>query len=145
MVWDHLCQTSGSATDLFTSILTSLQTKCKIPMKVLTFSGISNSTTLNHSRKRVTDSINCEKISAASASVHLEQPPMPSTPDLGAQQELNWCVFVCVGISLIDKSRHWAWMRIFPSSYHITSFKIKEYLLVYGSTADACSSSVHRL
>ena len=56
--------------------------------------------------KRVTDSINCEELAVASADVDLEQPPLPPTPDPGPQQELNWCVFVCVGISLIDKSTH---------------------------------------
>jgi len=78
----------------------------------LTFSGISSPTTLNHSRKRVTESINCEELAAASAYVDLEQPPVPPTTDPGAQQlveqELDWCVFVCVGIILIDKSTHWA-------------------------------------
>jgi len=48
---------------MFTSVLTSWQTKCQIPTNVLTFSGIS--------------SINCEELVAASAGVHLEQPPVP--------------------------------------------------------------------
>jgi len=65
-------------------------------------------TTLNHSLKGVTDSINCEELAAASAEVHLKQPPVPPTPGPGPQQELDLCVFVCVGISLIDKSTYWA-------------------------------------
>jgi len=52
IVWRHLWQASYSAIALFTSVLTSWQTKSQIPTKVLTFSGISSSTTLNHSRKR---------------------------------------------------------------------------------------------
>jgi len=55
--------------------------------------------------KRVTDSIICKELAAASADVDLDQPPVPQTP--GPQQELDWCVFVCLGISLIDKSAHW--------------------------------------
>ena len=58
--------------------------------------------------KKVTDSINCEELAAASADVDPEQPPVPLKPSPGPQQELDWCVFVCVGISLIDKSTHWA-------------------------------------
>ena len=71
--------------------------------------------------KKVTDSINCEELAAATAYVD----PEPPTP--GPQQELDWCVLllVCVVISLIDKLTHWSAMRVFPSSYLITSFKIK--------------------
>ena len=47
--------------------------------------------------KRVTDSFNCEELAAANANMHLEQPPVPH-------------VFVCVGISLIDKSTHWEYL-----------------------------------
>jgi len=72
----------------------------------LTFSGISSPTVLNHSRKTIADSINYEELAAASADVDLEQPAVPQTP--GPQQELDWCVFVCVGISLIDMSTYWA-------------------------------------
>ena len=56
--------------------------------------------------KKVTDSINCEELAAASAYVDQEQPPVLPTP--GPQQELDWCVYVCVGRSLIDRSTHWA-------------------------------------
>ena len=56
--------------------------------------------------KRVTDSINYEELAAASADVHLEQPPVPSTSEPDPH-------FVCVRIILIDKSTHWVWMRIF--------------------------------
>jgi len=45
--------------------------------------------------KKVTDSINCEELAAASAYVEPEQPSVPSTP-------------APVGIRLIDKSTHWA-------------------------------------
>jgi len=65
----------------------------------LTFSGIS--TALNFSCKKVTDSINCEELAAARVYMDPEQSPSP-------QEELDWCVFVCVGINLIDKSKHWA-------------------------------------
>ena len=75
--------------------------------------------------KKVTDIINCEELAAASADVDLEQPLVPPTPGHGPQQELDWGAFVCVSISLIDKSTHWVSMRLFHSSYHITSFKIK--------------------
>ena len=44
--------------------------------------------------KKVTDSINCEELAAASAEVHLEQPPVPTTPDPSPQQELDWHVFI---------------------------------------------------
>ena len=54
--------------------------------------------------KKVTDIINCENLASESADVNPEQPPVPLTPDPGPQQELHSCVFVCVGISLIDKS-----------------------------------------
>jgi len=54
--------------------------------------------------KKVTDSINCEELAAASADLDLEQPPLPLTPGSGPQQELDWCIFVCVGTNLIDKS-----------------------------------------
>ena len=92
--------------------------------------------------KKVTDSLNGEELAAASAYVDPEQLPVPPTPGAGPQQELDWCVFVCVGISLIDKSTHWAWMRVFPSSYHITSFKIKWYLSVHGSPMYALGSPI---
>jgi len=58
--------------------------------------------------KKVTDSINCEELAAARVYVDLEQPPVPPTPGLSLQQWLYWCVFVCVGIRLIDMSTHWA-------------------------------------
>ena len=58
--------------------------------------------------KRVTDSVNCEELAAASADVNLEQPPLSPIPGPGLQQELDWRVFVCVGIDLIDKPTHWA-------------------------------------
>ena len=50
--------------------------------------------------EKVTDSINCEELAAASVYVDLDQPPVPPTAGPGLQQELDWCVFVCVGISL---------------------------------------------
>ena len=56
--------------------------------------------------KTFTDSINCKELAAASAYVEPEQPPVP--PTLGPQEELDWCVFVFAGISLIDKSTHWS-------------------------------------
>ena len=58
--------------------------------------------------KRVIYSINCDELAATSADMDLEQPPVPQTPAPGSQQELNWRVFVCVGISLIDNSTLWA-------------------------------------
>jgi len=70
-------------------------------------SGLSSPTTLNHSRKRVTGSINCEELAAASADVHQEQPPVPQTSGPSLQQQLDWCVFVYVGITLIVMSTHW--------------------------------------
>ena len=39
--------------------------------------------------KRVTDSINCEELTAASADVDLEQSPVPPLPGPGSQQELD--------------------------------------------------------
>ena len=39
--------------------------------------------------KKVTDSINCEELAAASADLDLEQPPLPLTPGSGPQQELD--------------------------------------------------------
>ena len=50
--------------------------------------------------KKVTDSINSNELAAAGAYMDPEQPPVPPTP--APQQKLDWCVFVCVGISLID-------------------------------------------
>ena len=96
-------------------------------------------------REKVTDSINCEELHPASADVDLEQPPVPPTPGPGPQQELEWCVFVCVDISLIDKPTHWTWMRVFPSSYRITSFKIKWYVSIHGSPLDAWGSPIRGL
>jgi len=52
--------------------------------------------------KKVRDNINCDDLAAASAFIDPDQPPVPSTPDPGPQQKLDWCVFVCVGISLTD-------------------------------------------
>jgi len=46
--------------------------------------------------KKVTDSINCEKLAAASAGVDLEWPPVPPSPCPGQQQELDWCVCICL-------------------------------------------------
>jgi len=63
----------------------------------LKFSGISSPTTAPLAKK-VTDSINCEELAAATYF---------ATPGPDPQQELDWCVFVRVGISLIDKSTHW--------------------------------------
>ena len=56
--------------------------------------------------KKVTEtgSINCGQLAAASAYVNPEQSHVPPTP--GPLQELDWCVFICVSISLIDKSTH---------------------------------------
>jgi len=56
--------------------------------------------------KKPTDNINCEELAAATAYVDPEQPPVPPTPGPGPQQQLDWRVFVRVGISLIDKSTH---------------------------------------
>jgi len=70
--------------------------------------------------KKVTDSINCEELAAASTYVHPEQPPVPPTPGP-------------VGISLIDKSTYLAKMRVFPFSYRIISFIMKWYLYVHRS------------
>jgi len=53
--------------------------------------------------KKVTDSINCEELAAACVYVDPEQ----LTPSPSPQHELDWCVFICVDISLIDKSTHW--------------------------------------
>ena len=50
---------------------------------------------------RVTDSIICEELAAASADVDLEQAPVLPTSSLGPR-------FVCVDICLIDKSTYWA-------------------------------------
>ena len=58
--------------------------------------------------KQVTESINYEELAAGSAYVDPGQPSVPPTPGPCPQQELDWCVFVCVDISLIDKSTHWA-------------------------------------
>ena len=52
--------------------------------------------------KGVTDSINCGELAARSADVDLEQPPVPPTPGPAPQQELDWCVLACVGISLTE-------------------------------------------
>ena len=46
----------------------------------MTFTGLSSTTILNHSRKTRADSINCEELAATSADVDLEQPPVPPTP-----------------------------------------------------------------
>ena len=64
--------------------------------------------------KKLTDSINCEELAVGSADVDPEQPPMPPTPGPGPQQVLDCCVFVCVGISLIDKSTHGPEWEYFP-------------------------------
>ena len=53
-------------------------------MNVLTLSGISSPTALNHLQESITDSINCEELAATSADAYLEQPP-----GLGPQQELD--------------------------------------------------------
>jgi len=42
-----------------------------------------------YSRKKVTESINCEQLAAASAGVDLEQPPVPQISGPGPQQELE--------------------------------------------------------
>ena len=51
--------------------------------------------------EKVADSINYEELAATSADVDLEQPLVPPTPGHGPQQELDWRVFVCVGIIFI--------------------------------------------
>ena len=58
--------------------------------------------------KRVTKSINCDELAVEGAHMDPEKPPVPPIPDPGPQQELDWCVFVYVGIRLIDKSTHGA-------------------------------------
>jgi len=51
-------------------------------------------------------SIYCKKLAV---DVYLEQPAVrPTTDGPGPQQELAWCVFVYVGISLINKLTNWA-------------------------------------
>ena len=92
--------------------------------------------------KRVTGSINCEELAAGSGYIDPEEPPVPPTPGSGPQQKLDRRVIVCVGLSLIDKSKYSAWMRVFPSSYRITSFKIKWYFSVHGSPVDAWGSPI---
>jgi len=52
--------------------------------------------------KKVTDSIYCEELAAVSAYLDPEQSPVPPTRGPSLQQELHCCVFVCVGINLID-------------------------------------------
>jgi len=52
--------------------------------------------------KKVTDSIKCEELAAASAYMDPEQPPVLLKPS--PEQGLDWCVFVCVDISLIDNA-----------------------------------------
>ena len=124
------CQTSRSVTALFISVLTSWQTKYHIPMNVLTFSGI-----LLYNFEPLTK----KGLAAASAYVHLEQPPVPLTPNK------SWIgVYLFVLISLINKSTHSAWRQIFPSSYHKTSFKIKWYLSVHRSPVDAWLCGLYR-
>jgi len=59
-----------------------------------------------YSFESLTDSTYCEELASASPTVHQGQAPVPPTP--GPRQELDWRVFVCVGIRLIDKSTHWA-------------------------------------
>ena len=54
------------------------------------------------------DAINCVELDTANADVDLEQPPVSPILDTQPQQELGWYIFVCLGISLIDKSTHWA-------------------------------------
>jgi len=39
--------------------------------------------------KKVTDSINCDKLAAASADVDPKQPPLPLAPSPGPQQQLD--------------------------------------------------------
>ena len=58
--------------------------------------------------KKITDFINFKELAESSADVNLELPPVPETPGPSPQQELDWCASVCVGISLINKSTHWA-------------------------------------
>jgi len=57
--------------------------------------------------KKVTDSINCEEVAAASAYMDPDQKPVLLTCGPSPQLESDWWVFVCVGISLIHKSTHW--------------------------------------
>ena len=54
--------------------------------------------------KKVTDSISCEELTAASAYVDPEKPPIQPTPSPGPQQKLDWCIFVCVVITLTDST-----------------------------------------
>ena len=84
-----------------------------------------------------TDSINCKELTTESAYVDTEQLHVAPKSSPGTQPELDWCVLVCVDISLID---NWASVRVFPSSYPIISFKIKLYLSVHGSPVDAWGS-----
>jgi len=58
--------------------------------------------------KKVNDSINCEELAAKSAYMDSEQAPEPPRLSSSPQKVLDWCVFVCVGINLIDKLTHWA-------------------------------------
>ena len=85
---------------LFTRVLTSRQNKCRIPTNVLTFSGISRPIALNHARKGVNDSVNCEEIAApAAANLHPWKPPVPAPVGPGLQQ--GWIgvyLFVLVAI-----------------------------------------------
>ena len=117
-MWCHFCQTSRRATVCLQASWPVERHKCQIPIKVLTFSGISSPTALKHYMVP-------------------EQPPVPLTAGPSRQQELDWCAFVCVGISFTDKSTDWAWIWVLPSSYCITSFKIKWYLSVHRSSVDA--------
>ena len=58
---------------------------------------------------KFTHSISCQELAAANADVDLEQLSIPGpSPGPSPQQELDGCAFVCVAISLVDKSAHWA-------------------------------------
>jgi len=130
IVWRHLCQTSHSVTaDQLTDKMSDSEEGFDILSDIKPYS-------FEPLAKTFRDSINCEELAAASAHMNPEQTPSP-------QQELDWCFFVCVGITLIDKSTHWAWMRVFLSSYRITSFKIKWYLSVNRSPDDVVYTEMY--
>ena len=56
--------------------------------------------------KKVTDSISCEEIAAASAYIEPRAVTCAADTRSCPQQELDWCVILCVGSSLIDKSTY---------------------------------------
>ena len=121
---------------LFTSVLTSWETKCQIPPKVWRSQGISSPTALNHWRKRSQRELivmnYLHQVHTWTQSSHLCANTRPQST------ARVWLLCLCLCYYKFNWYVNTLCLQVFPSSYRITSFKIKCRLTVHQKPVDVC-------